>query len=84
MPHSSLVFLGACTPFQTSAGAEKQDTSRDASREVPERTHNDATKEARLHEGSVLPLRRCCRVGFSGLSRDASHVRVSQLAAVVS
>ena len=39
--------------------AGKQDTSSDTSREVPERTHKDTTKEARLHEGSVLPLRLC-------------------------
>ena len=33
---------------------EKQDTSLDASREVPERTHKDTTKEARLHGQQCL------------------------------
>ena len=64
----------ARSPFQTSAGRKTETSPMHHERSLREpttiqRRRRDCT------DGSVLLLRRCFRVGFSGLSRDASHGR---------
>ena len=69
----NVIYCSTPHPFDSSPhlvaigfGAGKNNTSSDASREVPERTYNETART-----GSVLFVASLCRVGFSGLSRDA-------------
>ena len=63
-----LVFLSVCALFRHRRG-RKTETSSDASDEAPERARNDAPKEVKLHEGSILFSRHSGEVSQASIQR---------------